>query len=182
MALLPIAMLMTEHAAIARAGALVDQALAKLERGEPLSPEFLQDAADFAETYIGGCHHAKEEQILFQELQHKRLPCEVAALSETLTQEHAVTGQIVQAIREYGPVALAGDEDALEVVRRALRGISQVYPRHIEREEKLLFVPVMRLFSDAEIRLMTRRFRELDAELIHRRYLGRLTFWEKLPL
>jgi hemerythrin-like domain-containing protein len=171
-------MLMNEHALIRRAGALSERVLERLERGEPCSPDFLFDAADFAETYIGQCHHAKEERVLFCELALKSLPPELAQLVEELTQEHRASDGAIAALAQARRHLAAGEVGALDLVMQGLRTFTEVYPDHIAREEKLLFLPAMHFFSEAERHMMARTFRELDADLIHSRYVGTVDYWE----
>jgi hemerythrin-like domain-containing protein len=172
-------MLMNEHAAIKRAGVLSERVLESIERGEPIPMEFLYDAADFAETYIGSCHHAKEERVLFHELSLKRLPPQMAELVAELTEEHRISDGVAAAFAQARRHFAAGEDGYLDLVKDGLRTFAAVYPHHIEREEKLLFLPAMRLFSEAEQHMMARTFREMDTDLIHSRYLRTVTYWEK---
>jgi hemerythrin-like domain-containing protein len=172
-------MLMNEHAAIKRAGVLSMRVLESMERGEPLNMEFLADAADFALTYMARCHHDKEERILFRELALKSLPPEMEQLLAELTEEHRVADGLMTAFGEARRHLAAGEDEWLERVKDGLRACGLVYPAHIDREEKQLFMPAMRYFSDGEQHMMARTFREMDADLLHSRYVGCVDRWRR---
>jgi hemerythrin-like domain-containing protein len=176
--LLPIMMLMNEHAVIKRAGVLSMRVLASLERGEPIPLEFLADAADFALTYMARCHHDKEERVLFYELSLKRLPPEMEQLLAELAEEHRLAAGLMNAFAEARYHLAAGEGEWLDRVKDGLRACGAIYPAHIEREEKQLFLPAMQLFSEAEQHMMARTFREMDTDLLHSRYIGRVALWE----
>jgi hemerythrin-like domain-containing protein len=89
---------------------------------------------------------------------------------EELIEEHRqarkVTGKLVEANQRY----VAGDSKALEDVLQCMQTLVDFYPRHIEKEDKHFFIPVMKYFSKDEQDAMLKEGYEFDQGLIHEKY------------
>ncbi|MGE5602975.1 MAG: hemerythrin domain-containing protein, partial [Nitrososphaerales archaeon] len=57
--------LMEEHRVIERVLTSLERAAVRLDNGEAVRPGFFVDAADFVKGFADGCHHKKEEGVLF---------------------------------------------------------------------------------------------------------------------
>src|SRR5665647_2426724 len=57
--------LMQEHRVIERVLDALEIAASHLERERPVRPGFFLEAADFIAGFADGCHHRKEEGVLF---------------------------------------------------------------------------------------------------------------------
>ncbi len=69
--------LMEEHRVIERVLTSLERAAVKLDNGGPVRPGFFIDAAEFVKGFADGCHHKKEEGVLFTALVDAGLPREV---------------------------------------------------------------------------------------------------------
>jgi len=54
-----------EHKVIERVLTALEEAAGKVERGQAVRAGFFLEAADFVRGFADGCHHKKEEGILF---------------------------------------------------------------------------------------------------------------------
>ena len=176
--MLAVAMLMTEHAIIARARGVLAGAVPLLESGMPCPAELLFDAGDFARGYVEECHHQKEERVLFAELLHKRIPREMAETIKELTQEHRDGEAIMAELAEAARALSAGDETTTTAVVSGFRALVELHPGHAAREEKLVYLPAAHYFNDAEQRLLVRNFEEHDRLLVHHKYQRTIACWE----
>jgi len=61
----PTDMLKAEHRAIERMLTVMEHAVANAEQGNNVKPEVFDDALKFIQTFADGCHHRKEEALLF---------------------------------------------------------------------------------------------------------------------
>ncbi len=169
-AMMPIGPLMIEHRLIERV--IADIRLRLEARGGPpaLDPDYIDRCVDFIHTYADRCHHGKEEEILFRELASRPLEPELAALMQDLLEDHrrtrALTARVVQANARYR----GGDAHALTDVELALAELINIYPAHIEQEDKHFFKPCMAVFSEEERQAMLREFEAFDRTLIHEKY------------
>lgn len=54
----------------------------------------------------------------------------------------------------------------------------EFYPKHIEKEDKHFFIPVMDYFTEDEQDVMNKEFQEFDRKMIHKKYDKLVTTWE----
>lgn len=179
--MMPIGPLMIEHRLIERMIRQIARELEKIRRTGEADVPFLQDAVDFIRTYADRCHHGKEENILFRELDKKDIAPEERRLMEELIEDHIYgrgkVAEIVAGMAQYA----AGDATALSSIVAALTELIEFYPQHIEKEDRHFFLPVMAHFTAAEKDAMLREGLDFDAGLIHERYRHAVEELEKKP-
>jgi len=172
----PIGPLMREHRLIEKMLALVGKEVERTHRLQKVDPIFVDTVVDFIRTYADRTHHGKEEDILFRDLAKKPMSAEHARIVAELVEEHRyarkTVGRLVDAKERY----LKGEPTLTEVVG-ALEDLTVFYPRHIEKEDKHFFYPILEYFSPAEQDAMMQEFWEFDRRMIHEKY-GKLV--EKL--
>ncbi|RPJ01063.1 MAG: hypothetical protein EHM39_03845, partial [Chloroflexi bacterium] len=66
--------LMDEHRVIERVLTALESAARRVEAGQALRPDFFVDAADFIRGFADGCHHMKEEGVLFKTMEDYGVP------------------------------------------------------------------------------------------------------------
>ena len=168
--MLPIGPLMIEHRLIERMIKAMKQALHRAENEKKIDPGFIETAADFIKTYADRCHHGKEEDILFRDLQKKTISDEHRRIMTELIEEHKwgrkTTGRLVEANSKYK----AGDEGAISVITQCMEELVDFYPKHIEKEDKHFFIPIMEYFNKSEKDAMLDEGYEFDQKLIHEKY------------
>jgi hemerythrin-like domain-containing protein len=162
--------LMIEHRLIERMLALIKRELKTIHQLHKTDPLFIDTAVDFIRTYADRTHHGKEEDILFRDLDAKQMKEDDRKLMDELVEEHVfgrkTVGELVQANDRYR----TGANAALEVMSKKLQALTDFYPKHIEKEDKVFFPAVMSYFSDAEEKTMLDEFWEFDKKMIHEKY------------
>jgi len=162
--------MMIEHRLIERMIKVMNRALLQAEEQRKIDPRFIETATDFIRAYADRCHHGKEEDILFRELKKKKITPEHQAIMEELIEEHQrgrqVTGRLVEANSRYRK----GDKDALPEILECIRTLIGFYPKHIEKEDKNFFLPIMGYFSKEEKDAMLTEGYRFDADLLHEEY------------
>lgn len=169
----PIGPLMHEHRLIERLLALVEREVRDIEAGKKPDGRFLDQAVDFFRSYADRCHHGKEEDILFRELEKKPLSAPQRQVLAELVAEHVQGRALVRAISEANQ-AVARCENAApaEILLPLLKQLIAFYPVHIDKEDKGFFHPVMEHFSRAEMDAMLAEFNDFDRALVHEKYAG----------
>lgn len=166
----PIGPLMVEHRLIERMIAVVKDEVNKIRKGKKADPLFIDTYVDFARTYADRCHHGKEEDILFRDLIKKELSPGHKKTMDELVEEHVyarkMVGELVAAKDRY----IQGEKDALRDVVARLQSLAEFYPKHIEKEDKHLFFPILDYFTKQEQDTMLQEFWEFDRKLIHEKY------------
>ena len=168
--MMPIGPLMTEHRLIERMIALMKRELQEAEKEKRVNARFVKTATHFIRVYADRCHHGKEEDILFRELKMKSVSEEHKEISNELVEEHKrgreTTVKLVNANGRYEQ----GDKEALTDIVECIGLLVDFYPKHIEKEDKHFFIPVMDYFSGHEKEAMLKKGYEFDSRLIHEEY------------
>ena len=140
----PIDQLHREHAVIVRVLDAIGREVAAMRAGGSLSYGFWLRTLEFLDHYADRCHHGKEEELLFVELEragmghgHGPLAC--------LRAEHEVgragRAQMLGALR-------GNDRDGLGHVATAY---AEQLRQHIDKEDHVLFPLALELLDDAAI-------------------------------
>lgn len=168
--MLPIGPLMIEHRLIERMISLMAKERDRMKISNKTNPAFIDTVVDFIRSYADYCHHGKEENILFRELQKKDLSAEHKNIMSELIEEHILgrktTGRLVEANKGYSQ----GDIKALPIIIECTSVLVDFYPKHIEKEDRLFFLPVMAYFTQEEKDSMLQEGFLFDQNLIHEKY------------
>lgn len=166
----PIGPLMWEHRLIEQMMPLMENEIRNIRTSGRADAVFIEKAVDFFRTYADRTHHGKEEDILFKALEHKPLAGDLADTMKELLNEHVIARNTVRAIVQAREKYLNGDESSLHDILNGLTDLINLYPRHIEKEDKRFFFPVMSYFTDQEQDKMLDEFWEFDRKMIHEKY------------
>jgi hemerythrin-like domain-containing protein len=168
--MMPIGPLMIEHRLIEKMIAAMGRELERMEREQTANPALIEAIVDFIRTYADRCHHGKEEDILFRELGHKNLSEEHRRIMQELVDEHVQARDKTRSLVEAKDLYMQGQSSALDRMAETMRFLVEFYPKHIEKEDRHFFLPVMRYFSPREKDAMIEEGDEFDRQLIHRKY------------
>jgi hemerythrin-like domain-containing protein len=167
--------LMDEHRVIVRVIDSLEAATASLEQGKPVRPGFYLDAADFIKGFADGCHHRKEEGVLFKAMADAGMPTQAGPIAVMLA-EHEQGRAYTRGLRQAAERLQAGDELARAAVIRNASGYATLLCQHIAKEDGVLFpmadqvIPVSaqgRVAEDFE-----RIEHEETGEGVHEKYLA----------
>ena len=167
--------LSSEHRVIERVIAAVEQGASQLENGQNVRPEFFLQAADFIKGFADGCHHRKEEGVLFKRMVEAGLPAQGGPVGVMLA-EHEQGRAFTRGMRQAAEAWQAGDAAAkAEVVRNAL-GYAALLRQHIQKEDQILFPMAGRVIpldeQDAVVEDFETVEHEETGEGVHEKYLA----------
>jgi hemerythrin-like domain-containing protein len=162
--------LMIEHRLIERMLSIIKDALIQIDSTQEVDPVFVDTAVDFIRTYADRTHHGKEEDILFRDLGKRNLSAEDQRVMQELIDEHVFGRQMTKALVEANTRYRNGDKTALTDIASKLRTITEFYPKHIEKEDKVFFPACKTYFTDDEDQAMLKEFWEFDQKMIHEKY------------
>ena len=130
--------LRNEHRIIERVVASLERAAGRLDAGESVSPQVFILAADFITGFADGCHHKKEEGVLFPAMQAAGVPREGGPIGVMLA-EHEQGRQFTRGMRTAAERLAAGEKEAGKaVVDNALHYVV-LLRGHIAKENNILF-------------------------------------------
>jgi len=177
--MLPIGPLMIEHRVIERMIQIMQEEVVRMKVKGEADPLFIETAVDFIRTYADGCHHGKEEDILFRDLEKKVMSEEHKKIMDELIEEHRrgrkTTGELLEAKEKYQQ----GNENALSTIIERMEFLADFYPKHIEKEDRHFFMPVMKYFTQEEKDAMLAEEYEFDRQFVHNRYKAVVNTAEK---
>jgi hemerythrin-like domain-containing protein len=174
---LPVAPLMIEHRLIERMIEVMRRKTNEAEESGVPDVRFIDTAVDFIRTYADRLHHGKEEGILFRDLALKPLSEEHRCVMDELVAEHKfgreTTAKLVAAKQRH----VEGDSNARTEIIDCLFTLTDFYPKHIEKEDRHFFVPVMRYFTAEEQDRMLAEEYEFDRRFVHVHYGSVVDEW-----
>ena len=161
---------MIEHRLIERMLVHIRKTLSGIKASNAVDPLFVDTAVDFIRTYADRTHHGKEEDILFKELETRKLSDVDRRLMNELVEEHVFGRKITRELVEANTRYRSGDLSALAVIAGKLETLADFYPRHIAKEDKVFFPAARAYFTDEEDQALLAKFWEFDRQMIHEKY------------
>jgi hemerythrin-like domain-containing protein len=166
----PIGPLMWEHRLIERMVKLLKKELIKIKEIDKVDTNFILIAVDFFRTYADRTHHGKEEDILFKKLSEKQLTTEHKKIMNKLIEDHKFSRKTVGALNEANINIIKKNKESTKEIIYNLEKLVELYPRHIYKEDKEFFFPILEYFSKKEQDDMLQKFWEFDQKVIHEKY------------
>ncbi|MCX6026197.1 MAG: hemerythrin domain-containing protein [Chloroflexi bacterium] len=167
--------LMEEHRVIERVVSSLDRAARRLDAGEPIEAGFFVDAADFIKGFADGCHHKKEESVLFPAMERAGVSRQGGPLAVMLA-EHEEGRRLTRAMRAAAEELATGrPEWKTGVVQNAL-GYVALLRQHIAKENGVLFPMANRVIAPEVQGGLAEAFDRIEHEEIgvgmHEKYLA----------
>lgn len=167
--------LMQEHRVIERVLDALDVAVGRVEHGGDIHPSFFLDATDFIRGFADGCHHQKEEGVLFKTMAAAGIPEGTGPLAVMLA-EHEQARAYTRGLREAAQRLQAGDQRALAEVIRNTRGYVRLLREHILKEDAVLFPMANSVIPAREHANVLAEFGRIEheetGEGVHQKYLA----------
>ena len=154
--------LMQEHRVIEQVLDALETAAARLAHGDPVPARFFLDVADFAAGFADGCHHRKEEDVLFPAMKRGG-GAEGAGAIDVMLEEHEQGRAYVRQLREAARLLETGDSSATSRIVAAARGYAALLRDHIAKEDDMLFPMAAELIPDDAQREVLAAFERVEA-------------------
>jgi hemerythrin-like domain-containing protein len=174
--------LTSEHRVIERVIASLETGAWLLSQGSAIRPEFFLQAADFIKGFADGCHHKKEEGVLFKSMMANGMPPEGSPVAVML-HEHEMGRQYTRDMRLAAERMQAGDESARQDVIFNARHYAALLRQHIGKEDQILFPMADRLIPADQHAAIWEGFEHVEheetGEGVHEKYLALAEALEK---
>ncbi|RQW76699.1 MAG: cation-binding protein, partial [Geobacter sp.] len=121
--------LVHEHRLIVRMLAILEEKAGQTARGEYTNYRFYLEAVDFIRNYADRFHHAKEEDVLFEELVKNGMPRENSPVAAMLM-EHDQGRAFVRGMEEAATRALNGEAGQEEAIVANALGYLELLREH----------------------------------------------------
>lgn len=160
----PTEMLEAEHRFIAKVVGATAVLADDLEAGREVRPATILNVVEFMRTYADRCHHGKEEELLFPALAKSGVPMRGCPV-EALTREHAMGRALVKGLAEVADAYQKSDASAKEGLIKNLRGMAELYPNHIWKEDYLLFPMSNKVLSQDDQQGLYQEFEKVEERI-----------------
>ena len=161
--------LMIEHRLIEKMIEIIKQKIKEIKTTGQVEPVFIDVAVDFIKIYADKTHHGKEEDILFRDCIKKNMSDDDTRIMNELIEEHKYGRKNVSELVEAKEKYIKG-ENTIDTIIEKLNTLTEFYPKHIEKEDKLFFPNSEKYFTEIELNEMLNEFWEFDKKMIHEKY------------
>ncbi len=135
----PTGVLREEHQLILQVLDALEMVLNSGEQRHQYDFDAIEKCTSFFRLFADACHHGKEEDLLFPELETRGVPREGGPIGVMLA-EHQQGRAFVRQMREALPEARSGQAAALATLIQAGRGYIDLLRQHIDKEDNVLFM------------------------------------------
>jgi hemerythrin-like domain-containing protein len=167
--------LSSEHRVIERVMSALEIGAERVEKGIAIRPGFFIQATDFIKGFADGCHHRKEEGVLFPALVANGMPVENGPVGVMLA-EHEQGRDFTRKLRAAALAWESGDASAKPAVIENARGYAQLLKQHIFKEDHVLFPAADRVLPAAQQDAVMEGFEHVEheetGEGVHAKYLA----------
>lgn len=127
-----------EHEGVKVMLSILDKVCQKLKTDVNLNSDHLEGILEFLKVFVDKCHHGKEEDLLFPELEKVGIPKDGPI--GVILHEHTIGRNYVKGISEAFAKYKTGDKSAsTQIIENASGYISLLFA-HIEKENNVLFM------------------------------------------
>jgi len=161
----PTELLKQEHRSIEEMLKVMEAVCKKLESGEQVSLDDLNNIVEFIKVFADTCHHGKEEDLLFTAMIDAGIPKEGGPVAVMLM-EHDMGRNFVkglsQAIEDYGK---GNTESSAQIIENA-RNYATLLSNHIFKEDNILYPMADMHLSDEKQNELLKEFDVVQNEKI----------------
>jgi hemerythrin-like domain-containing protein len=155
--------LMNEHRVIERVLTAMQVAANRVSQGEYIRPAFFINAALFIKNFGDGCHHKKEEGVLFVAMNPSGKPTEGGPIGVLLA-EHDKGRLFTQEMLAAAQMWEKGDKFAQDAVVQNALGYVALLRQHIYKEDNILFPMADQIISPAQQEMVAADFKRIGLE------------------
>jgi hemerythrin-like domain-containing protein len=134
----PTQQLKAEHEAVLLSLRILEASATALEAGEASAAAEIGKLLEFFRVFVDRCHHGKEEEFLFPELERRGVPREGGPVGVML-HEHEIGRAHVRAMTAALARLAAGEAAAAAEVAQEADAYSAMLQAHIYKENNILF-------------------------------------------
>ncbi len=161
----PTEELEAEHRGIERMLAIMDAIRPRLEAGEAVETEHLDQILEFIRVFADRCHHAKEEDLLFVAMREAGVPSECGPIAVMLA-DHEVGRRHVRGMAEGLAAYRRGEEGAARHIAEHARGYAELLREHIAKEDRVLYPLADRILTQGQQHALEEGFERIERDVV----------------
>ncbi len=157
----PTEVLSDEHRVIEGRLNDLEEEIRAIQAGHPFRRTFFDEALDFFRNFADGCHHAKEENLLFPRMKQRGVPEQGGPIGVMLA-EHDEGRGYLKAVRENLAAAEAGSSEALSAIVENATAYISMLRQHIYKEDNILFRMARVVLQPDDVVELSREFAAVE--------------------
>jgi hemerythrin-like domain-containing protein len=157
--------LIAEHNAVLVALQLLEKIEAALDTKKSQAWEHLEQLLDFFKGFVDRCHHGKEEDVLFPELERRGVKRDRGPIGVMLMEHDAGRGH-VRAMSDGLERLRRGEAIAVSAIRESARSYRDLLRAHIHKENNVLFPMADRFVPEDVAATLAERFEEIERDRV----------------
>ncbi len=161
----PTEELIAEHKAVLVALEILEKVETAIAAGSDDAPQHLGQLIDFFRGFVDRCHHGKEEDVLFPELEKRGLLRDGGPIGVMLA-EHEIGRKYIRGMSEGLDRLRQGDRGAVNAIRENSTGYRELLNTHIYKENSILFPMADRFLNDDDAAKIIDRFEEIERDRV----------------
>jgi hemerythrin-like domain-containing protein len=165
--------LKSEHRGIERMLKVLEGEAARIEAGERVNVEMMEQGIDFLRNFADQCHHTKEEKELFPAMAKAGVPTEGGPIGVML-EDHVQGRAHIRGMSEALEAYRQGDEAAAKRLAGSIRAYTELLTGHIWKEDNVLFAMADEVLPDSIQAELVASFDRIESEHmgegVHERY------------
>jgi hemerythrin-like domain-containing protein len=170
----PTNILRNEHKVIKAALACLHEMTVRIQAGQRVEIQDIREMLDFIRNFADGCHHFKEEKVLFPAMGLGGFPEDAGPISVML-HEHEVGRSYVRSMAEAVDRAEQGDSEGITPFLAPAQGYIALLENHIYKEDNILFPMAERALGEDKMEEVLEDFKRHEKEEMgdgtHQKYL-----------
>jgi len=161
----PTQELTTEHNAVLVALQILEKVDAAIEAKNDEALGHLEQLLDFFKGFVDRCHHGKEEDVLFPELERRGVKREGGPIGVMLLEHEAGRGH-VRAMLDDLEWLRRGEAAAVVATHEHVLAYRDLLRAHIYKENNVLFPMADRLLPDDVAARLAEQFEEIERDRV----------------
>lgn len=159
--MLPTEILRNEHRVIEQVLNCLEQMIERCQQSGKLEDEQAAMVITFLQKFADGCHHAKEEDVLFPAMEQGGFPPE-GGPTAVMRHEHELGRSCIKGMKENQAASAAGDGKACEQFIEFAKRYIDLLRAHIQKEDQVLFTMAENTLSGADLAEVSKGFENIE--------------------
>lgn len=157
--------LVEEHHAVLMALSILEKVAAAIGAGDDQAPAHLEQLLDFFRGFVDRCHHGKEEDVLFPELERRGVRRDGGPIGVMLV-EHELGRGHVRAMTASLQGLRGGDAGTAAAIVAQAEAYRELLEAHIAKENQVLFPMADRLVEPDVAAQLGERFEAIERDRV----------------
>ena len=157
---MPCSVLKEEHQIILRVIAVLRRLVERSQSGDGFEVEAFSKCVAFLRHFADGCHHAKEEDLLFPKLEERGVPRQGGPIG-CMLEEHRLARGFTKDMGDALEAYARDEEDAVDRFHVAAKQYGDLLTNHIFKEDNVLFMMGDNVMTDDDQQTLRTCFAEV---------------------